>query len=85
MIHYGIQYQELLRKAADAVTSTKLEWGVAQQAKAEADRHQVAASNRLRECEKSFTAAKQDLAALMDADATRAVELYREKNGRYPV
>ena len=92
MIHYGLQFKELVRKSSDMLADAICALGDAENETRHAERRAndsvasaVSARNEEGVARVAMKAAKKALDELVSLDPKVAVENYKAKTGRYPL
>jgi hypothetical protein len=85
VIHYGLQYRELLRKAVDAVTSARLGLAEAELEAKEAERKLAVSTKGVEKATQELEATKSILDVRIQRTPFEAVEQYKTDTGRYPI
>ena len=85
MIHYGLQYQELLRKTVDAVTNARIGLAEAERQAEEAGRKLAVATEGVEKAKQELDAAKSILDVRIRRTPFEAVEQFHTDTGKYPI
>jgi hypothetical protein len=80
-----LQYQELLRKTVDAVTSARIGLSEAKREEREAERKLAVSAAEVHRATQELDAAKSILDARIQRTPFEAVEQYHTDTGKYPI